>query len=77
MTERSGSAAIFGEEAPADDRLVEPLYRDSFAQHLKRNLPKLAAGLEPEDPPVSLSFDGHGFSEYTTIILIKINYRTW
>jgi|SRR5579884_412686 len=58
VTARAGSSAIFGERAPAANRDLEPLYRQAFANHLRANLPKLAACLEPESPSVEMTFDG-------------------
>jgi hypothetical protein len=54
LTARAGSGAIFGEGADGANRVAEPMYRARIGAHLARNLPKLVAGLEPEDPAVEL-----------------------
>jgi hypothetical protein len=57
LASRQGSETILGLQA-GTNRVVEPLYREGFGRHLTRNLPKLAAGLAPEDPAVGLVLDG-------------------
>lgn len=58
VTARSGSRALFGEEARNTHHLSEPLIRDAFARHTETELARLSAGVTPEHAPIDLTFDG-------------------
>ena len=58
VSERNGSASIFGEGANPAHRLIEPLVRRWFKDHTKENLGKLAAGLEPVATTFQVTTDG-------------------
>jgi len=58
VTARSGTSFIVGEQGRPEHLVVEPVYREWFASHMKINLAKLVAGLEPESNPFEVTPDG-------------------
>jgi len=54
----TGSAALLGDGADAEDLAREPLFRAWFAEHLTKNLPKAVTGLDPECAPFEVTTDG-------------------
>lgn len=58
FTARSGSDAVIGEQGLVEHRMAEPVFRAHFARHFRANMPKLAAGIEPESYPLEITWDG-------------------
>ncbi len=58
VTARSGSRALFGDEARNAHHLAEPLLREAFAGHTETELARLSAGVTPEHAPIDITFDG-------------------
>ncbi len=58
VTARSGSRALFGDEARNAHHLSEPLIRAAFAEHTETELARLSAGVLPEHAPIDITFDG-------------------
>lgn len=58
VTARAGSSFVVGSRGDPAHAAVEPVYRDWFARHMRENLTKIAAGLEPEASPFELTHDG-------------------
>ncbi len=69
VTARRGSVDVTGERALPGHRIAEPSIRNWFGQHVKSNLPKLLAGLEPEATPFEITRDGHA----TVPVIIRMN----
>lgn len=67
-----GAEYAIGSQAPSAARVREPQHRASMAEHLKRNLRKLLAGLAPESAPLTLSIDG--VSEMPLLVMAS---ETW
>jgi hypothetical protein len=58
VTVRSGSAAVFGEDAPAANIELEDFLRDWIGHHMATNLQKVIVDLEPNTAPIQVSRDG-------------------
>lgn len=58
VTLHSGSAAVFGEDAPAANIELEAFLRDWFGHHMATNLQKVIVDLDPNTAPVQVSRDG-------------------
>jgi hypothetical protein len=58
VTARSGSSWVIGERGRPEHRAAETVYRQWFADHLRTNLQKVVADIEPECSPVQLTRDG-------------------
>lgn len=58
VTARSGSAAVFGEGAPATHALLERAQRRWFAAHTRAELGRMVAGVPSEHGPFEASFNG-------------------
>lgn len=71
-SERAGSGAILGEQADPSHVLAEPAIRAWFADHTKKNLAKIAAGVEPVSPPMEITTDGT-----STLTLIVARRERW
>ena len=57
-TVRSGAAHVFGAAGRPEHLATEPLLRQWTAKHVRKNLPKVAVGIEPESPPFEMTTDG-------------------
>jgi hypothetical protein len=58
VTARSGSSWVVGEHGRPEHRVTEVIYRGWFADHLRANLAKIVADIEPESSPVEITPDG-------------------
>jgi hypothetical protein len=58
VSERNTSSAVVGDIADPAHRLVEPQIRAWFAEHTKKNLEKIAAGVEPATAAVEVTMNG-------------------
>ena len=58
ISERKGGESVWGEEGRTEHRLLEPVFRENYAQSLARDLRKTLFHLEPECSPLEISFDG-------------------
>ncbi len=58
VTVRTGSAAVFGEDAPAANHDMEEFLRDWIGHHMATNLQKVIVDLEPNTAPIQVSRDG-------------------
>lgn len=72
VSERNSSAAILGEAADPAHALVEPAIRRWFGDHTKRNIAKLAAGVEPASAAFEVTSDGQ-----TTLPLLVAIRDDW
>ncbi|MFO0645851.1 MAG: hypothetical protein U0326_06410 [Polyangiales bacterium] len=58
VTLARGSSAVVGADALPEHAAIEPLIRAWFAAHLKANISKAVADIEPDADPVEVTFDG-------------------
>ncbi len=72
VTARSGSRALFGEEARNAHHLAEMPIRAAFARHTETELARLAAGVIPEHAPIDLTFDGR--ASMPVLVVRRVTY---